>query len=514
MFGKDILNGMKFARSTTIGGFNWSYKNQDEDIILIAEYYKKRTKKTKIIKLTNQHSVTEKEYEMFLKKWEESGYVEQAPQPMKSRIADVITIDKYTLTGSKIVDHVETNFSMLPLVFFDGNSAIIRDEMGSPAEQIVRPYIKNARDAQRMKNFAGQRLCNEIENMPQHKFMAPIEGIPANADYQDAYTDMQHATTILYNQYKDGDVNQPLNPPTAVPRAPIPAELLGVFKMADDLVQVTLGSYDAAIGVNDNELSGVAMMQGAMHSNAAAMPYTTGFIRGWARCAEIYLDLLPKYYVTPRTVPIVLPNGKREFQQINSPGAPKFDYDISALDVTVEPGVNYEVQKQIALKTLIALMHESESFAAFMNQNGLEVLLENIDIRGVDQLRVAVQKWMEEQKAEAEQAKQKNANAMTPEQIAVEKLKTDAAKVQATMQGNQLKAQTDMAATQSRAEIENRANDIKFLEVMSSIQGADMDRDIEREKVDAENSRTALDAMHKMGEQVARETANESTAGE
>ena len=474
IYGSDILKDVKFTRGSSLNGFNWSYRNQKEDILLFGEFFKKRMRKVKILKLANGHVVTEKQYEDFMAKWEEAGIVEQAPIILKSRMTDIQMIDKYTITGTKIVDHKETNFSMLPLVFFDGNSVIVRDTENSQAEQVIRPYVYHAKDAQRMKNFAGQSLCNEIENLVQHKWIAPIEGVPSNKDYQDSYIDNQKASVVLYQQFKDGDVNQPLNPPREIMRPPIPPELTSTFNLADNTVQVILGSYDAALGANENDISGIAIMQGAMHSNAAAMPYTTGFIHGWARCAEIYLNLLPKYYVTPRSIPVILPDGKREYYEVNKKGNMKFDYDVSALDVTIEPGVNYEVQKQIALKTITALMGVSESFKEFMNQNGLEVLLDNIDIRGIDKLRYLVQEWMDQQKQLAQQTQQANANKPTMEEVAMSQVQVEGQKVQATVQGNQLKAQVEMAKTNANNAVQNKEADIKFLEVMSSIQDANL----------------------------------------
>ena len=495
MYGADIVKDMKFTRDTNIAGFNWSYRNQQEDIILFAEYFCKKIRKTKIFKLANGHSVTEKQYEAFMDKWEKAGIIEQAPIILKQRMSDIETIDMYTITGTKIVDHKETNFSMLPLVFFDGNSVIVRDSMDAQAEQVIRPYVYHARDTQRMKNFAGQSLCNEIENLVQHKWTAPIEGIPANKDYQEAYTSPQKANVVLYNQFMDGNPDQPLNPPREIMRAPIPPELTSTFSLADNTVQVILGSYDAALGANDNDISGIAIMQGAMHSNAAAMPYTMGFIDGWARCGEIYLNLLPKYYVTQRSIPVVKPNGKRDFYEINKKGGQgiKFDYDVSALEVSIKPGINYEVQKQIAMKTIEHLMAVSESFKEFMNQNGLEVLLDNIDIRGIDKLKAMVDEWMQQQKQAAAQAQEKSAKQPTPEQIQAGLVQVENRKVDVQQEGNMLKAQVEMSKAQSKDAIENKEADIKFLEVMSNIQDADLDRVLEQEKVDAENARTALE---------------------
>lgn len=504
LYGSSITKGATFTRSGDLQNFNWSYKNQLEDIILFAEYYRKKLKKTKIVKLANGHVVPEKSYEEFLVKWEEAGILEQPPIVLKSRWSEIETIEKYTLCESKIIDHVSTNFSMLPLVFFDGNSVIIRDNDQSAAEQMTRSYVYQALGPQKMKNFAGQSLCNEIENTMQSQWVAPIEAIPDNADYQYAYTNPQKATVVLYNQWKDGDPNKPVTPPQTIHRPAIPPEMSNTFMMADQVIQSTLGSYDAALGINDNELSGVAIMQGAMHSNAAAMPYTVGFIRGWNRCGEIYLDLLPKYYVTPRTVPVILPDGKRDYFPINGKGQMRFDYNASALEVQVEAGVNFAVQKQIALKAMIQLMQASPQFAQFMNQEGLEVLLDNLDIKGIDNIKSMASKWMQNQKAIQEAAVQAQQNQITPEQMAQMQLQLEQVKIQQKQQEAELKAQTEMRTAEMRSEVEltkiatddavkNKEIDVKFIEVMSRIQADNLQSQVQEEKASAENARTAVE---------------------
>jgi hypothetical protein len=504
LYGSDIVKGTAFTRNSSVENFNWSYKNQTEDILLFAEYYRKKMKKAKILKLANGHVVPEKVYEDFLAKWEEAGILEQPPIVLKSRWTEIELIEKYTLCESKIIDHEVTNFSHLPLVFFDGNSVTMRDSDQSQAHQMTRSYIYQAIGGQKMKNFAGQSLCNEIENLMQSQWIAPIEAIPDNDDYQYAYTNPQKATVVLYNQWKDGNPEMPVTPPTTINRPPIPPEISNAFAMADQVIQGTLGSYDAAMGINDNDISGTAIMQGAMHSNAAAMPYTVGFIRGWNRCGEIYLDMLPKYYVTPRTIPIIKPDGKRDYYEINKPGNLQFDYDASALEVQVEAGVNFAVQKQVALKAMIQLMQASPQFAQFMNTEGLEVLLDNLDIRGIDNIKVMAAEWMKNQKQMQEQQAQAQAQQMTPEQMAQQQMQLEQAKIQQKAEEAQLKARTEMQTEEMKAQVDltkistddavkNKEIDIKFMEVMTKIQNADLDAALQQEKVEAENARSAVD---------------------
>ena len=202
IYGSDIIKGVKVSRS--IDGFNWSYKANRQEIVLICDFYKKEYKKKKIIKLSNGRTVTEEDYQRLMVMWDEYGAIEQAPIPVnKGRDTDICFIRRYRLTGGKIIDVTDTNYSMLPLVFFDGNSAIVKESDNGTIEQVCQPYIYNIKDAQRLTNYAGQSLANELENTVEHKFVAAIESIPE--DYMDAYINVQKPSTLLYNAFMDGD---------------------------------------------------------------------------------------------------------------------------------------------------------------------------------------------------------------------------------------------------------------------------------------------------------------------
>lgn len=493
-YGSNALKGLKYARA--FSGFNWSYRAAKRDIVLLCQYDKKEFKKEKITKLSNGRVVSVKNYEKLVEMWNESGHIEQPPIPIgKMRDTILEEITRYTFSGADIIDVQHTDFNMLPLIFFDGNSAILRDNNDSAAEQMTRPYIYNVKDAQRLKNYAGQSLGNELENTVQHKIIAAIESIPE--DYLDSYIDIQKPSAYLYNAFLEGDPNSPLPPPREVVRTPIPPQISETFQMSDSLIQGILGSYDAALGIQNNELSGVAIMQGAMHSNAAAMPYTVGFMKGWTRLAQMMLELIPKYYVTPRSLPIVHPDGKRSYQVINKQGNPYMNYDPMSLEVKVEAGVNFAVQKQISLETIIQLMQTSEAFANFINTKGLGILLDNIEIRGIDGLRQAASQYMQEveqKQAQAEQmAQQQMAQQIDPKQVMMLQAQAEMMKVAQKKEAVQTQAQVDLIKISTDDAVKNKQADIDMLKVMADIQDAGVDQALKQEKLDAENARTAVE---------------------
>lgn len=509
-YGKEATKTMTFTRS--LSGFNWSFKNEMEDIILVCDFYEKKCKKEKIVKLSNGHVVTEKSYKKFMELWEQEVHIEQPPIPVgEPRMTTIETICRYRLCESQVLEYVETDFKHLPLVFVDGNSVMIT-ESGSTG-QMTRPYVYHAKGIQRLKNYAGQSLANELENTIQHKFIVAIESIPE--DYQTAYQNVQKADTLVYNHFLDSrspDVQLP--PPREVNRTPIPPEISQTFRMSDEITQVILGSYDGAAGQNQQTMSGIAFARSALQSNNASMPYVVGYIKALNRVAQIVLDLIPKYYRTPRSLPILLPDGKRSHMEINKKGSIYMNYDPNSLEVKVETGVNFAMQKEIALNTIISLMQASPDFAEFMGQNGTQILLDNIEIRGIEGIK---------EKA-AEYEKQKAAQKQQEQQAQIQMQQAQAQQMQEQAQIEKQRAQIDMAQAQralqapsieqlglmsiqekarldaAQMALKEKDSETKFIETMAKIELQGMELDQKAVQQESENVREVLKDLTSMAD--------------
>ena len=490
-FGKEATKDMKFTRA--LSGFDWSFQNEQEEIVLVCDYYEKQCKKETIIKLSNGHSVTEKEYDKFLKEWEERGMIEQPPALVKKRKTSIEKIIRYRFCESCLMDVCETNYKYLPLVFVDGNSVQLKQ--AGAYTQMTRPYVYHAMGIQRLKNLAGQSLGNELENTIQHKFVVALESIPL--DQLTAYQNVQQAGTLIYKHFLD--TNNPevtLPPPREIVRTPIPPQIMEAFRTSDEMTQVILGSYDGAAGQNNGQMSGIAFARSAMQSNTASLPFMCGLYKGLDRAAQIIVDLIPKYYRTPRSLPVLLPDGKREYFEINKKGSLYMNYDPNALEVKVEMGVNFAMQKEIALQTIVSLSQASPVFAQFFNEYGLPVLLDNIDIRGIDDLKEKSQEFQQkvQQQQQAAQQQQMQQMQMQAQQQAMalqqaqKELQSPTAE-QIGVMAIQEKSQID-AATIS---IKERDSETKFLEVMSKIRNADVENELKMAEIDAENTRTAVE---------------------
>jgi hypothetical protein len=453
------IDELAFTRG--FSGFNWSYLNDNTPTLIVADYYEKKKKKTKIVSVRSPNGQKPKvmTLEAYNKKKASWDGMEQFPGIIgKPRETMIETICRYRLIENMVIEYVETDFGMFPLVFADGNSVMLRMPKNGNMRQFTKPYIYHVEGAQRLKNFAGIALANEIENMVQHKFKVSKESLPKEEEFLQAYKDVQKASVLVYNEFFEQDPNARTTPPQEIARVPPPAEVLQTFVGTDSLMQNILGSYDASLGINDNQLSGVAIVEAATQSNAAAMPYIVGYLQALQRVAEIVVDLIPKYYKTARTIPILDEQGKRNFVKINQENGVDMFYDENALNVKVEAGANFQIQKSRALQQIIMLCQASPLFAEFVNTKGLPILLDNIEIRGIDQIKLVAEDWLQEvekQKAQQQQMQQQQAMNMP----AMLKAKNDAMKIQVDAQTSAQEAQVKMYDTQMRAQAEQAKAD-------------------------------------------------------
>jgi 5'-3' exonuclease len=186
------------------------------------------------------------------------------------------------------------------------------------------------------------------------------------------------------------------------------------------------------------------------------------------------------------------------------------NYDPHSLQVKVETGVNFAMQKELALKTLTGLMQASPKFADFMNDEGLFALLDNIDIRGIDELKAKAEDY--ERKNDQKQAQM----SQMQEQMQQMQMRLGQQEAQAKIQKDLADAIKAMKEAQAptRAEIDmmkirqdgqfktvdaqqkQEKIDMDLAELLARLQNIDEDQAMKYAELDAENARTAVESLH------------------
>lgn len=473
------LSTVSFKRN--FSGFQWSYVNDNSEILLIADYYEKKKIEKTIVQVRDGKVMTKEEYDKMVDEWNDLTVPPTIiGKPRKTMIDKIV---RYRAIENQVLEYAETDYKMLPLVFVDGSSALVRTPKNGNIKQVCIPYVYHAKGAQRLKNYAGIALANEIENQVQHKVMVAKEALPKEEGWLEAYKDVQKASNYVYNAFYEENPEQAIpNPIREVQRVPAPPEIVQAFTGADSLMEQILGSYDASLGINNNQLSGVAIIEGATQSNSAAMPYVVGFMQGLQRASQIYVDLLPKYYTTPRTIPIMDEEGKRSFVKINQDEGVPFDFDTNALNVVVKAGASFQVQKARTINMIKEVMQMSPQVAEFIGTKGINFVLDNVEGRGVEQLKQSVEEFQQEQEQMKQQAlqMQQQQAAQNPAalkmQVDMQKLQHEKEKDQAQFTVDMQKIEAEKMKIVGDLEIARKSGDVQLFKALveKEVHHADM----------------------------------------
>jgi hypothetical protein len=484
-------------------GFNWSFLNDSTETIIVADYYEKQKKEKRIVQLRDGSVKTLDEYNKMLETWSDLA----APpaiigEPRTSLIDHIV---RYRCIENQIIEYAKTDFSFLPLIFVDGNSVMIRTPKNGNVRQVTRPYVYHAKGAQRLKNYAGIALANEIENTVQHKFMVAKEALPKEEDFLEAYKDVQKASVLVFNSVYESNPELPIGMPVReVQRIPAPPEMLQAFTGSDALIQNILGSYDAALGINNNQLSGVALVEAATQSNAAAMPYIVGYLQGYQRAAQIYVDLMPKYYTTPRTLPIMDSEGQKAYIKINQEQGVALDYDANALNVIVKAGASFTVQKSRTIMMIKEMMGMSPLFAQFIAEKGLPFVLDNMEGKGVEQLKSMVDGWIKEMEQQKQMMMQQQQQQMQNNPIAIknqieqQKLQQDSIKSERQFQLDMAKMQKDEKKILADLQTANDAQNVQLVKAMTERFAKSVDLQIKDKDLNHRHMKDAVEVHHKI----------------
>lgn len=486
-FGKEISTGGSYSRS--FGNFNWSYRDASQKIVLLCEQFVKEKKQVSIVKLANGFVMEKKEYRKMLSLWDDLGYLEQPPIVINERITTINEIKRYLFSEKEVIEEEATDYRYLPLVFFDLNSVFLQDIDGGSKRQMTRPYVYHLKGIQEVKNMVGQQLAYEIESTVAHKLMMPVESVDDN--YLEALRNYQIPDVVLYRAYREGDTENPVPPPQWIQRPQVPQIIPDTFFNSSKMMQSILGSYDAMLGIQGNDISGKAMRYGAIQASKGSMPGSTGFINGLNQAAKICVDLIPKYYKTPRSIPTLSKEGKRGFQVINqkeSQESVSMNYSPYMFEICVEPGVNSDVEKQMGMESLLAAMKVSPDIAEMIGttEQGIGFFLDNLQMNNIDSFKEAVQEFMQQK----QQQKQQNPQP-SPAQMEQMKIQQQAQLEQMKLQQKQQEMQAETTLDAGKLELENRKLDIEFMELLSKIKGNEIESQVKMQQAESEDIRSA-----------------------
>lgn len=335
----------------------WIFSN-DNEITIIDDYERVYDTET-IRQLSNGEVVDEKQFSKLAKiTIEDKEYLVHGD--------DAVTVEntretfKYKIKHSKMAgDFVleETDFpsEQLPIVFVDQNSYI--DKSG---KQICRPFIKDARDAQRYINYLGTQSAYLMRVSRYDQFIVSKQNV-RSPDTEAIWRDPATAQGgLVYDESPNGNKPEQLRPPELSP------SLITQYQRALADIESCTGIYGTQVGEQGNEVSGRAIDARTRRGSYNTFVPFDSLNRAIACGGQIINEMIPHVYDSEREMMLNMPDTGQTKVTLNKqvdPYGSNIENDMTEgrYAVRLLPGASFEGQKQENLESIQTVLQADPS---------------------------------------------------------------------------------------------------------------------------------------------------------
>jgi hypothetical protein len=312
-------------------------------------------------------------------------------QPIKTRKVMAKQIKFRKMCGHQILEETDWAGQYIPVARVVGNEFDIEGKLH------VSGLVRNAKDPQRMYNYWVSQEAEMLALAPK----APFVGAAGQFEGFEAQWKSANTTNFAYLEYNpvvdtaNGD--RPFPAPQRQ-QPPMPSQGIMQAKMgASDDIKSATGQYDASLGAQGNETSGVAIQRRDHQSDVSTFHYVDNLSRAIRFVGKIIVDLIPKIYDTKRVARILGEDGDSDLVGIdpnqeqavvkhkNDMGqeiAAIYNPGVGTYDVVVKTGPSYSTKRQEAGE---AMQQMTQANPELWHVIG-DLLVSNMDWPGAEEM--------------------------------------------------------------------------------------------------------------------------------
>lgn len=350
------------------------------------------------------------------------------PQTKERDITDR-KIEWYLIAGDKIIERSPWPGRYIPLLRVIGEETVINGQLDR------KGHTRALKDPQRLSNYWYSAATEHVALQSKTPYIGPMAAFENLETYWDSANTVNHAW-LPFNQYDDK--GQKLEPPTRQ-APPVMAEAyIKGLELSDLKMKQVSGQYEADLGMQGNEKSGVAIQQRQRQGDNATYHYIDNLALAIRYLGKQLIDLIPKIYDTERVVKImgedgveeeikVDPQAQQAYQQEQAENLDKiksiFNPSVGRYDVEADIGPAFATRRQEAFQALMQLAKEDNQI---MLKAG-DLVVKASDIPMADKIaeRLKPQPGPDPQMQEAQQAIQKQGEMIGKLSSELTKVKAD-----------------------------------------------------------------------------------------
>ncbi|MDE2099120.1 MAG: hypothetical protein KGL39_17835 [Patescibacteria group bacterium] len=389
-----------------------------------------------------------------------------------SRTVEKPTIAKYKLSGKDVLERTTFPGTYIPIV------PVIGIEAWEDGERKLHSLIRKAKPGQKGYNLAQSVKLETLMKMPQANIMVPAGAIE---NYADDWREPAKAMALRYDMRDP--MGNPLNPPSQINPPQIAQGFVEAANQSVNDIRSSLGMYQASVGEQGPEQSGMAIKARTIQSDLATYHFGDNLVHSITQVGRILIGAIPAIYDTARIVHIINEEDSPELVGINGMTVQGQEalHNLQTGDygVRVTVGASYSTRRQEAERFFTGLVQGNPQLLMVAG----DLLFKYSDFDGAQEMAARMKRVMAPNVTNDQQNQDPQAAALVQQlqqsQAVIQQLQATIQQLQSQLKDKtvdqQLKAaqiasQNEHTETSNRIEVmktaidgqvENRALDLK-----------------------------------------------------
>jgi len=341
-----------------------------DSYVRVADYFRVVLEESTLVQLSDGRVVDLKEVQPVRDELNLQGITLGKTRKVQRR-----KVERFKITGMEVLEEVECVGRFIPLVPMFGKTSNIN------GKYITRGIVRKAKDAQRLYNYSRSVAVEVTALTPKQPYFvtpAMIKG------HESKWKNMMVSNDpVLQFNFDQGQKPYRESPAQGSPG------LLQDAQFAAEDIKATTGIFDANIGQQGQETSGVAIGRRQFQGEMSNFEYQDQLIDSMELAGRIMIDMIPAVYDTERTIRIIGEDEREETVQVNKTlmdaqtgtFVKTMDLNSGNYDIKIASGPSFTTRKQETAEQLSSMISQNPAMSQLVG----DILFQNLDLVGGDE---------------------------------------------------------------------------------------------------------------------------------
>lgn len=283
---------------------------------------------------------------------------------LKKRATKVCKVKYARIIGNQVIEENEFPSNFIPVVPAFGF------ETWLGKRKKCFSVIHQAKDPQRMLNYWKSAETEIIALQPKAPYIGALGQFKTYPERWSTANDENHPF-LEYDMVIDPKTGAIAPPPQRQSPMVNTGNMSAEIQQNAEGIKASLGLYDASLGANSPDISGVAINQRQLQGDNSTYHFLDNISTCIEQVGRILVDMIPRIYSGERIVRIIGDDGKERMMPVNQPviksetgdyepaGGQQMDayYDLGLgkYDVVVEVGPSYATRRQEMSRRMVEI---------------------------------------------------------------------------------------------------------------------------------------------------------------